>query len=251
MRFKTANPQIEDGHVDLANDIVEALARTRLSGQEMQCLWVIIRKTYGWHKKEDKIALSQFSLMTGMPRSLVCRVLKKLLHKRLIAVAQNDNSQINSYRFNKDFEKWQPLHKKITLLHKSDMTVTQIDNDCYTKGDIQKKLLQKKLLQKKEYSSNFLSFWNSYPKKVGKLNTFKQWKKLKPDLEILLKALNAQKQEKENLINENKFCPEWPDPERWIKNKRWEDEILEPMPTDETDRIIYEMKKERENNEYS
>ena len=51
-----ANPQAENGHTDIANEIVEALARTRISGTETQLLWVIFRKTYGWHKKEDEIS---------------------------------------------------------------------------------------------------------------------------------------------------------------------------------------------------
>lgn len=101
--------------------------------------------------------------------------------------------------------------------------------------------------KKKElYSSFFLSFWEQYPKKVGKPNAFKEWNRIKPDLETVLSSLNAQIESKERLLAENKFCPEWPDPERWIKNQRWLDEIQDAVPLDATDRMIYEMKKERE-----
>ena len=79
----------------------------------------------------------------------------------------------------------------------------------------------------KTYSSFFLSFWKEYPKKIGKPNAFREWNKIKPDLEIVLSALKVQIEYKESLILENKFCPEWPDPERWIKNQRWLDEISE------------------------
>ena len=145
-----ANPQIEDGHVDIANEIVEALARIRLSGQEMQCLWVILRKTYGWHKKEDLISLSQFSLMTGLPRKTVCKVLKKLSSKMVIAITQNGDSPINLYRFNKDFEKWKPLPKKVIVSPNLVMGVTNMGERVspkkgHTKENIQKKLLQKKV----------------------------------------------------------------------------------------------------------
>ena len=58
-----ANPQIENGHVDIANDIAEVLAQTRISGTEWQIVWVILRKTYGWHKKVDQIALSQLTFI--------------------------------------------------------------------------------------------------------------------------------------------------------------------------------------------
>jgi phage replication O-like protein O len=110
-----ANPQIENGHVDIANEIIEALAKIRLSGEEMQVLWVIFRKTYGWHKKQDSIPLSQFSEMTGLSRQHVLRAIKKLLPKKVIVVSKNGDSQTNVYEFNKDFEQWKMLPKKVTV----------------------------------------------------------------------------------------------------------------------------------------
>ena len=150
--INVANPQIEDGHVDIANEIVEALARIRLSGREMQCLWVILRKTYGWHKKEDLISLSQFSLMTGLPRKTVCKVLRELSLKKVIAVTHNGDSPINLYRFNKDFDSWKPLPKKGIVSPKKVPPVTLLGTEVspfwgHTKENIQKKLLQKKILR--------------------------------------------------------------------------------------------------------
>lgn len=106
-----ANPQLEHGHLALANEIVEALARTRISGTEWQLLWVILRKTYGWHKKLDAIPLSQFHEMTGLPKPHITRYLKKLLRKRVIFVARKSTGAA-IYGFNKDFESWQPMPKK-------------------------------------------------------------------------------------------------------------------------------------------
>ena len=118
-----ANPQIENGHVDLANDLVEALAKIRLSGEESQVLWSILRKTYGWHKKEDHISLSQFALMTGIKRQNVLRAINKLASKKIIAVIKKDDSIINMYRIQKDFDNWEALSKKIT----TPKTVINID----------------------------------------------------------------------------------------------------------------------------
>ncbi len=73
-----ANPQKENGHVDIANEIMEALAGIRISGEEWQCLCVIFRKTYGWHKKEDWISLSQFNLLTKLKKPNIFRAIKKL-----------------------------------------------------------------------------------------------------------------------------------------------------------------------------
>ena len=42
-----ANPQSENGHIDIANEIGEALSRINFSAYESRILWVIWRKTYG------------------------------------------------------------------------------------------------------------------------------------------------------------------------------------------------------------
>jgi phage replication O-like protein O len=149
-----ANPQKENGHLDLANEIVEALAKIRLSGEETQCLWVILRKTYCWHKKEDKISLSQFSLATGLTRPSVARALKKLLTKKITEIIKNDNSYINIYRFNKDFDTWQPLTKKITVLTKKIIGVDNIDNGVLTKKYNTKETITKESNTKKEIEAS-------------------------------------------------------------------------------------------------
>lgn len=115
-----ANPQCENGHIDIANEIMEALAKIRLSGQEWQCLCVIFRKTYGWHKKEDWISLSQFTSMTNIKKPNIVRSLNSLIDKRIIikndkGVIKFDKGHGVSYQFNKDYDKWRPLSKTIKI----------------------------------------------------------------------------------------------------------------------------------------
>lgn len=110
-----ASPQAENGHIDVANELAEALARIRISGEEYQILWVIFRKTYGWHKKQDAISLSQFVEMTGIDKPHVIRAIKNLLPKKVITVANNGNEPAKLYGINKDYDKWKPLPKKATL----------------------------------------------------------------------------------------------------------------------------------------
>ena len=80
------------------------------------------------------------------------------------------------------------------------------------------------LKKEKTYSEVFLNFWEQYPNKKGKEEAFKAWKKHNPEMQVVLKAISAQKEEKGNLAREGKFCPEWPNASTWINNKRWEDE---------------------------
>ena len=67
-----ANVQKEYGNTEIANAILEALARTRIPGEAGQVVYFLFRKIYGWHKTEDQISLSQFCEATGLTKVHVC-----------------------------------------------------------------------------------------------------------------------------------------------------------------------------------
>jgi phage replication O-like protein O len=114
-----ANPQRENGHIDIANELGEALAKIRIPGEAMQILWVVIRKTYGFQKKEDWIAKSQFVESTGLCKQHVNRALDKLIAMNIVTqkgyeVTQKGYPGKLTYSLNKDYETWKPLPKKVT-----------------------------------------------------------------------------------------------------------------------------------------
>ena len=116
LKEKMASPQIENGYTKISNEIMEHFASCRISGREWQVLLVIIRKTYGFNKKSDFISMGQFAKFTGMKRPDVAEQIKKLLGKNLIGVTQKPNTNgINSYIFQKDWELWRVLPKKLTV----------------------------------------------------------------------------------------------------------------------------------------
>jgi phage replication O-like protein O len=128
-----ANPQAENGHVDISNEVMDALISHRVSGEEMQCLLFIIRKTWGWKKKEDRIALSQFVKATGINKQSCHRAIKRLESKKMIAVIKKDYENINSYCFIKDFEVWKSSSKKITASSKKIKGVIKKDYQSSSK----------------------------------------------------------------------------------------------------------------------
>lgn len=107
-----ASPQAENGHTDIAHEILEKLAQMPLSGAEFRVLMVVLRRTYGWHKSEDMISLTQFQQATGFPRWTVWdaieRLIKKniLVRKTLLHSKENLTTPPSIYRFNKDWETW-------------------------------------------------------------------------------------------------------------------------------------------------
>lgn len=106
-----ANPQKENGHVDIANEIVEALSRTYLSPTESRVLWAVIRKTYGWHKKMDRISYSQLEELTKLDRWHIAPALKRLVSRNIIT--QTGNAHTLSYGLQKNFDAW-TLPKQVT-----------------------------------------------------------------------------------------------------------------------------------------
>jgi len=106
-----ANPQKEDGHVDIANEIIEALAKTHLSSYETQVIFAIFRKTYGWHKKEDWITNSQIAKMTGIAEAHISRTIKILLQKNIV---KKNGKRLG---IQKDYEQWEKLPKGVTSHH--------------------------------------------------------------------------------------------------------------------------------------
>ena len=98
------SPQLENGFTRIANEIFDALARTKMNGTQRNVIDVIFRKTYGFQKKFDYIPLSQFQNMTGITRAKICQAIKDLEIRKIILVDRNE--VMTGYRFNKNYDDW-------------------------------------------------------------------------------------------------------------------------------------------------
>ena len=141
------------------------------------------------------------------------------------------------------------------IAEKMDMMADKADAMAETPAlNIDKSRVDKsiKRIGQKDPSNGFSLFWSSYPKKVKKQNALKEWEKIKekPAIEIIIDVLNKQIASREQLQQDGKFCPEWQDPERWIKNRRWEDETEVQdgkPPTDVVAGRLWEIEQRRKN----
>lgn len=138
-------PQCEDGYTKLANELLDALCAVRIPGEPMQVFLTILRKTYGFGKKTDRIALSQFTESTGIAKTHVSRAVDKLVSMNMI-VTKKGNANNITYEINKHYSTWQALPKKVTL-PKKVIKVTKEGNDVTKEGN---KSYPKRVLQKKE-----------------------------------------------------------------------------------------------------
>jgi phage replication O-like protein O len=243
-----ASPQLENGYFSIATEFWDALARYRLPGEQMQVLMVVIRKTWGFHKKEDGIPLSQFQQATGINKPNISRALNELLSKKIIVkngFIKIDNKHIQVLGINKDFQKWVPLSKKITTFIKKD-----------------KKALSKKITSKynrskdnpKDIHANFSSpddaveeyfsytskkgrvlrckklrsfdmFWEAFNYKRGRADAADAWldiKDLKPSiLDRIIERARQEAEARPELVAQG-HTPKMA--QGWLTARRWEDE---------------------------
>lgn len=76
---------------------------------------------------------------------------------------------------------------------------------------------------KKENPAGFDRFWQAYPRKDGKANALKSWRKISPDealLETIIDAVTRQKQGPNWQKEGGKYIPF---PATWLNQRRWED----------------------------
>jgi hypothetical protein len=110
------------------------------------------------------------------------------------------------------FKEYRKSKSKITTPTNTPVTVTPTVPITETKKE----------KKKEEYSAQFLSFWDKYPRKEGKAKAMEAFLKIKPSpelLEVILKSVNSQRPR----WTEPKYIPH---PATWLNGHRWEDEPL-------------------------
>lgn len=85
---------------------------------------------------------------------------------------------------------------------------------------------EKKGERGKEYSADFLKFWEAYPRKEGKGKAFVEFDKIKVNESLLaemLAAIEVQKKSDQWKKDKGQFIPH---PSTWLYQRRWEDQPL-------------------------
>jgi len=98
------SPQLENGFTRIANELLEALIKTKIPGEEIRIIWAIIRKTYGFGKKTDRITLGQLESQTGIPKKRVHRLIGSLVAKNMIVKKKGRTGPV--YGINKRYKAW-------------------------------------------------------------------------------------------------------------------------------------------------
>jgi phage replication O-like protein O len=207
------NPQLEDGFTRISNEIMEALPMTRISGQELGFLLIILRRTYGWRRKEAVISLTEFAKAGCCDSCRAAKVLNALEGYKMINRVKSLSG--NTYSFNKHYCQWIGNGKVsgiVTTVQTDSVEMDTVEIDTVrldtvemdTENSVEmdtvscpstpdsmpaaeglkkyKEILNtntcvstKTTSKRNEYSEEFESFWKVYPRAIGKSTAYKAW----------------------------------------------------------------------------
>ena len=108
--------------------------------------------------------------------------------------------------------------------HTDNTEITRKQHGDNTEITTNKNDKKEKNEKKDKYTEDFISFWSSYPKKVGKDDAFKSWqeKEDKPSIDFILNKIEQQKKTDQWQKEKGQFIP---NPATYINQGRWHDEI--------------------------
>lgn len=99
-----ASPQTENGFTRLADELLDALIRYPFTKRQYKVLLAVIRKTYGFQKREDDITAPQLAAMTSLDRANVIRAINELVDINVLTKRAGRYGQVLGIK--KDYEAW-------------------------------------------------------------------------------------------------------------------------------------------------
>ena len=201
------SPQLENGYTRIANEVMEALAKFPIPIDVIRVLYVILRHTYGWRKKEAQIKIAQFMLATGMGERQVYRALQTGVAMNLIIrLTDSARGKGVTYRFQKDYSKWIPLAKTVTLTGSTRGNMTDLTREKRRKAKPAKGQRERKetSLKKRDYAEE-TSALSSSPK--SKNRDEKKCQELRGAEELTDKNPRNRKGAKKNGLSQEDYKP--------------------------------------------
>jgi replicative DNA helicase len=100
------NPQKENGHIRINNDVFDSLYKINYNyTSTLPIVLFILRKTWGWDKKVDKVTGQQIQDNTPYHKRAVIRGLREAEMRRILII-ERQLGKPNKILFNKYFDTW-------------------------------------------------------------------------------------------------------------------------------------------------
>lgn len=101
-----ASPQLENGFIQIANELYQALYKIDLNGSEFRVVHFILYQTYGYNHTSRKLSYSYIQNGKGLSFDTVRRAIKALKNRRIIFEKCSGNNSGKEYSINKDHSDW-------------------------------------------------------------------------------------------------------------------------------------------------
>ncbi len=168
-------PQLENGYMKIANEIIEQIPKFKFNGTQLRILMVLWRYTYGFNRKEHELSVTFIANATGIHVQQIKKEIATLITKNVITVIREPSfSQTRIMAFNKKYDSWG------VELAGSDQVVKTLPGSKKDTSQVVKTLPQPgsenatqeihsfKNNPKENINSVFDDIWKLYPNKKGK-----------------------------------------------------------------------------------
>ena len=136
---------LDDGYTRIANELLEAVMAADLTARQLKVALAVIRKTYGFGKKMDRITNTQIAQMTGIHHTHVCKAKNDMIAMHIVV------SSGNQIGINKVISEWD------LSISRNSETLAKSANESLAKaanGHKPSQLNTKETIQKKEKKEN-------------------------------------------------------------------------------------------------
>lgn len=143
---------LDDGFTRIANELLEAVLEADFTARQLKIVLAVIRKTYGFGKKFDRIANTQIAQITGIHHTHVCKTKNELIDMGVLALEGRKigiNKTVSGWNFSGC---------------RNSKALAKTANKCLAKSANEVKPTQlntKETIQKKERNNKRLSSENS------------------------------------------------------------------------------------------
>jgi phage replication O-like protein O len=123
-----ADVQLEHGYTKIANEILEATMKLKLSPTQFKIIMAVWRYTYGFNRKAHDMSLTFLSESIRAHKQSVKKDLDKLIEMKIIVVTRDStNKKARKIAFNKNYDSWQDFEsvKQLTVSQIADSRVSQ------------------------------------------------------------------------------------------------------------------------------
>jgi phage replication O-like protein O len=102
-----ANPRLENGYTRIANELLEKIPEADLGALQLGLLLVVIRRSWGFGRKEVALSIGDFAAATGRDRSAISRTLARMKAQKILFEVRPAGFRSPAVVVvNKDWESW-------------------------------------------------------------------------------------------------------------------------------------------------